>query len=64
MSDKPTKAYHVERSIKGTELWVVYAHSAREARERFVDLGEPVDTNLDSSGVRSVRRAPADDRVP
>ena len=58
----PTKAYYVEEARKGVTLWLVHAESAEHARREFWRLGEAIDSQDDPAGIRSVRRAPEEDR--
>lgn len=58
----PTKAYYVEEARKGVTTWLVYAKNGQQAREEFWRLGEAIDSDDTPAGIRSVRRAPEEDR--
>lgn len=64
------KAYHVEESRKGVTWLIVWADSAKEAAEKVRNRGarspdiEVTDFQDDPGGIRSIRRAPEEDRHP
>jgi hypothetical protein len=58
---RPRRAYYVTEAVKGTTLWLVYANTAEEAK-RDHWRGTAIDTQHHPNGVRSVRRAPEEDR--
>ena len=61
-SGQPTRAYIVEEAAKGVMVFLVYARTAAEARATYVERGEAIDVQIHPAGVRSVRRAPGEDR--
>jgi IMP dehydrogenase/GMP reductase len=56
------KAYQVIEAVKGETVFIVHAHTAKEARERYVKDGEVTDKAVHPCGIREVRRAPHEDR--
>lgn len=64
MSERPKKAYWVERITRGVTTALVYADSVGDAKHRYVK-GEFTDDSTESTGAGfgQVRRAPERDRV-
>lgn len=59
---EPRKAYVVLEAVKGIMTYVVYADTAKEAKEIYWREGECVDVSYHPAGVNSVRRAPGEDQ--
>lgn len=59
---EPTKAYYVERVARTVTTILVFANSAKEARERVWTDGQSIDTFSEPRGFRRPRRVPSEDR--
>jgi hypothetical protein len=62
---EPTKAYYVDEALRGSQRVIVFANSAAEA-EHVARYGqvecEAFEPRIEFAGIRSVRRAPGEDR--
>lgn len=60
---RTVKAYWLLEAVKGEMTYLIYATSAAEARQKFLDgdRGEAVEYQTHPAGIREIRRAPEED---